>query len=376
MFHIMFSIPCWYVIVRFIYPMPWMLSAKIAVAILLLLASQFHLFSRFSSGSVFSPEFPRAVVMLFNWGFGAILLLAVFQLMTDLGMLVMMLFKHQPLAIPYAFRLGIGAMALLLAGLGVFQASRVPPLKDVEFAINDLPPQFDGYQILHLTDLHISRLFDEQWTRTVVSQSNELGVDLIVITGDLIDGSVTDRSQDISALRDLYAPDGVYVTPGNHEYFFDNEAWMQHFISLGMRPLANSHAVLERSGSQIVLAGVTDLTAPETGFPPPDLKQALTGVPQDVPTILLDHQPKNARNAASLGVDLQLSGHTHGGMILGIDRLVALANGGFVSGRYSIDDMQLYVSNGTALWPGFALRLGRPAELTRITLRRPVNANE
>ncbi len=211
MFHIMFSIPCWYVIVRFIYPMPWMLSAKIAVAILLLLASQFHLFSRFSSGSVFSPEFPRAVVMLFNWGFGAILLLAVFQLMTDLGMLVMMLFKHQPLAIPYAFRLGIGAMALLLAGLGVFQASRVPPLKDVEFAINDLPPQFDGYQILHLTDLHISRLFDEQWTRTVVSQSNELGVDLIVITGDLIDGSVP-IARKISVLCATYMHRMVFMS--------------------------------------------------------------------------------------------------------------------------------------------------------------------
>lgn len=375
MFHIMFSIPCWYVIVRFVWPMPWMLSAKIAVAIVLLFASQYHLFSRFSSGSVFSPEFPRAVVMLFNWGFGAILLLAVFQLITDLGLLAMMLFKHQPLVIPAGFRLGIGAVALLLAGLGVVNAARVPPLKDVEFVINDLPPQFDGYQILHLTDLHISRLFDQQWTQTVVNQSNELGIDLMVITGDLIDGSVTNRSQDIKALRDLRAPDGVYVTPGNHEYFFDNEAWMQHYISLGMHPLANSHATLERNGSQIVLAGVTDLTAPETGFPPPDLQQALTGVPQDAPIILLDHQPKNARAAASQGVDLQLSGHTHGGMIWGLDRIVALANGGFVSGRYSIDDMQLYVSNGTALWPGFALRLGRPAELTRITLRRTAKSD-
>ncbi|WGY47163.1 metallophosphoesterase [Vibrio sp. ABG19] len=355
--------------------MPWILSTKIAVAILLLLASQYHLFSRFSSGSVFSPEFPRIVVMLFNWGFGAILLLAIFQLITDLGILVMMLFKHQQLAIPSGLRLGIGAVALFLAGLGVIQAARVPPLKDVEFAINDLPPQFDGYQILHLTDLHISRLFDKQWTKKVVSQSNELGVDLVVITGDLIDGSVTERSEDIKALSDLWAPDGVYVTPGNHEYFFDNEAWMQHYISLGMRPLANSHTTLERNGSQIVLAGVTDLTAPETGFPPPDLKKALAGVPQYVPIILLDHQPKNARDAANQGVDLQLSGHTHGGMILGLDQLVALVNGGFVSGRYQIADMQLYVSNGTALWPGFALRLGRPAELTRITLRRAVKSN-
>jgi predicted MPP superfamily phosphohydrolase len=85
--------------------------------------------------------------------------------------------------------------------------------------------------------------------------------------------------------------------------------------------------------------------------------------------VLLDHQPRNAAQAAARGVALQLSGHTHGGMILGLDRLVARANNGFVSGRYTVDGMTLYVNNGTALWPGFALRLGRPSELTRITLR-------
>ena len=96
----------------------------------------------------------------------------------------------------------------------------------------------------------------------------------------------------------------------------------------------------------------------------------LTGAPKDAPVILLDHQPSDARNAAKLGVALQLSGHTHGGLIWGIDRLAARANAGFVSGRYDVDGMTLYVNNGTALWPGFALRLGRPSELTRITLRQ------
>jgi len=88
------------------------------------------------------------------------------------------------------------------------------------------------------------------------------------------------------------------------------------------------------------------------------------------PVILLDHQPSDARHAATLGVARQLSGHTHGGLILGIDRLAAPANAGYVSGRYDVDGMTLYVNNGTALWPGFAPRLGRPSELTRITLRQ------
>nr|WP_236249285.1 metallophosphoesterase [Pseudomonas cichorii] len=364
-----------YVIIRFIWPMPWALSARIAVALLLIIASQYHLYCRLSSGSVFSPEFPRSVVILFNWAFGAILLLAVLQIIVDLVTLLAMVIQQRWLTIPTGLRYGLGTAALLLAALGVQQAVRVPPVKDVEFAIKNLPTQFEGYRVLQLTDLHISRLFNEPWTRAVVSDSNALGVDLIVVTGDLIDGSIADRAQDIAALRDLHAPDGVYVIPGNHEYFFDNEAWMQHFKSLGMIPLANSHTLIERNGAKIALAGVTDVTAPETGFPPPDLKQALAGAPKDAPVILLDHQPRNARDAASQGVALQLSGHTHGGMIVGLDRLLALANAGFVSGLYEVSGMQLYVNNGTALWPGFAIRLGRPSELTRITLRQASSAH-
>lgn len=370
MFHVIFSMPCLYVITRFVWPMPWAPAAKIAVALLMLLASQYHLFSRISSGSVFSPEFPRYLVMLFNWAFGAVLLVAVLQIVVDLGTLLMALIRQNLVTVPAGLRYGIGTIAMVLAAIGVQQAVRVPPVKDVAIAVKGLPLQFEGYKVLQLTDLHISRLYDEPWTQAVVKASNALGVDLIVVTGDLIDGSISDRTVDIDALRDLRTPDGVYVIPGNHEYFFDNEAWIQHFASLGMTPLSNSHTVIERQGAQIVLAGVTDVTAPETGFPPPDLPHALAGAPKDAPVILLDHQPRNARETASQGVALQLSGHTHGGMILGLDRLVALANGGFVSGLYSVGSMQLYVNNGTALWPGFALRLGRPSELTRLTLRR------
>ena len=370
MFHVMFSMPCLYVIVRYIWPMPWALPAKIAVALLVLLASQYHLFSRLSSGSVFSPEFPRALVVLFNWGFGAILLIAVLQVVIDLGTLLAMLVRQRWLTIPAALRYGVGVAAMVLAAVGVQQAVRVPPVKDIDIAVRNLPPQFDGYTILQLTDMHISRLFDEPWTREVVRRSNALGVDLMVVTGDLIDGSVAHRSLDIAALRDLHAPDGVYVIPGNHEYFFDNAAWMQHFASLGMIALANSHTLIERDGARFTLAGVTDVTAPRTGFPGPDLKKALEGAPKDTPIILLDHQPRNARFSASQGVAVQLSGHTHGGMIRVLDQVIATANEGFVSGFYNVDGMQLYVNNGTALWPGFALRLGRPSELTRITLRQ------
>jgi predicted MPP superfamily phosphohydrolase len=368
MFHLTFALPALYVLVRFVWPLPWALSGKIALAIVLLVASQYHLWSRLSSGSVFAPEFPRVLVLLFNWAFGAIVLLAVLQIALDVTVLLARLVGGG--AIPDSARYTAATAAMLLSGLGVYQATRVPPLKDVEIAIPGLPPQFEGYRLLQLTDLHISRLFPREWTQAVVERSNALGVDLIVVTGDLIDGSFGARRSDVEPLRNLRAKEGVWVIPGNHEYFFGYDEWMLQYASLGMQVLANDHAVLTRDGGSLVLAGVTDLSAPRSSHPAPDLSAALEGAPSETPIILLDHQPRNAVQAAARGVALQLSGHTHGGMIPGLDRLVARANNGFVSGRYQVDAMTLYVNNGTALWPGFALRLGRSSELTRITLRR------
>ena len=337
-------------------------------------ALQFHRWSRLSSGSEFSPEFPRPVVVLFNWAFGATILLALLQLLLDIGLLVAISFHGGIVSAPDEVRYGLAALAAIAAAIGVHQAMRIPPLKDIEIGIRGLPRQFVGYTILQLTDLHISRLFPALWARAVVERSNELGVDLIAITGDLIDGALYARRTDIEPLRSLKATDGVYVISGNHEFIFGYDTWMAHFAALGLVSLENRHIVLYRDGGRLILAGITDRAARRRGHPVRDLAAVLEGVPKGVPIILLDHQPSDARQAAKLGVALQLSGHTHGGLILGIDRLAARANAGFVSGRYDVDGMILYVNNGTALWPGFALRLGRPSELTRITLRQAAGA--
>ena len=358
------------ILTRFIWPLQLPLSIKIAAAALALVALQFHRWSKLSSGSVFSPEFPRLVVAIFNWAFGAIVLLALLQLLLDVGLLVGIPFQGGIVSAPDNVRYGLAALAAVAAAIGVHQAMRIPPMKDIEVGIHGLPRQFDGYTILQLTDLHISRLFPASWARAVVERSNELGVDLIAITGDLIDGTLDARRTDIEPLRDLKATDGVYVISGNHEYIFGYSTWMTHFASLGLLSLENRHIVLNRDGGKLVLAGITDRASRRRGHTVRDLAAVLEGTPKGVPVILLDHQPSDARHAAKLGVALQLSGHTHGGLILGIDRLASRANAGYVSGRYDVDGMTLYVNNGTALWPGFALRLGRPSELTRITLRQ------
>lgn len=265
----------------------------------------------------------------------------------------------------------MGFVALALAAIGVWQAIRLPPVKDVEVSIAGLPSEFDGYRILQLTDLHLSRLFPERWAKALVSSSNALDADLITITGDFIDGTVEKRREDIAPLASLRARDGVLSIPGNHEYFFGYDDWMQHDRSLGIRMLENQNVVLKRGEGRLVIAGVTDLAAVRSSFPAPDLQAAISGAPTGAPIVLLDHQPRMAQKAAKAGVALQLSGHTHGGMVVGLDRLVARSNNGFVSGQYQVGTMQLYVNNGTALWPGFALRLGRPSELTVFTLRSP-----
>lgn len=376
MFHIILGLPWLVVLLRFLLPLPWLAPVKILVAVVLLLASQHLVINRLTSGSVFAPEYPRPLIILFTLFFGATVLLAVFQLALDALSLIFMLASGRFPTIAPELRYVMGAAALALATFGVSQAIRVPPVKHVEIAVADLPAEFEGYRLLQLTDLHISRLFPRSWAQAVVARANALDADLVTVTGDLIDGSVDDRAADVAPLADLRARDGVLGIPGNHEYFFGYDQWMEHDSGLGIQMLQNRHIVISRGAAQIVIAGVTDLAATRSSFPPPDLAAALNGAPDGAPVILLDHQPRMAARAAKAGVAVQLSGHTHGGMVRGLDLLVARANNGFVSGLYDVDGMQLYVNNGTGLWPGFALRLGRPAELTVITLkRRAADAN-
>jgi hypothetical protein len=150
-------------VTRFIWPLELPLSIKIVAAVLALVALQFHRWSKLSSGSIFSPEFPRPVVVLFNWAFGAIFLLVLLQLLLDGGLLFGMLIHRGIVSAPDGVRYGLAALAAVAAAIGVHQAMRIPPLKDIEIGIRGLPRQFDGYTILQLTDLHISRLFPASW---------------------------------------------------------------------------------------------------------------------------------------------------------------------------------------------------------------------
>jgi len=371
-FHVITGLIGLYVIWRFVWPLTLPRTGKILLAALVLLAAEHHLITRNFFGTMASPEVPAGVLMALGWAFGALILLALFLFAKDVAGLLLSAFSRRHgralLACP-RLRAGLAAAALVLSAVGVWQAVRVPDVKTIEVALPGLPPAFDGFKIVHLTDLHASRLLQADWMRAVVDRANALEPDLTLITGDLVDGTPEARAADVLPLRELRAPHGVVAIPGNHEYYAEYVNWLKTFDRLGLRMLLNGHTTIELGGQSLVLAGITDAAASRVGQPLPDIDAALAGVPPSATVILLSHRPVGAARHAQAGARLQLSGHTHGGQILGPHLLTQWANEGYVSGMYRVGGMQLYVSNGAGLWNGFPIRLGRPSEITRIVLR-------
>ncbi|KMM78285.1 metallophosphoesterase [Pseudomonas deceptionensis] len=374
MFHLVTALISVYVIWRFIWPQPWSKSSKVLLSALLLLIAEHHLITRAFFGSMASPEVPGVVLTVLGWAFGSLVLMGLLMLIRDcVGVAVFALSRKKGRAL-LAWRQPAAALAVISMGLsavGVWQAIRVPDVKTMEIVLPRLPAEFDGLRIVQLTDLHASRLLQAPWFEGVVNKANALKPDLILISGDLADGSPQARADDIRPLQHLRARYGVFAIPGNHEYYVDYLNWLPAFDRLGLHMLLNQHVLVTHNGRDLVLAGITDKAAKPFDLPLPDVVQALKGAPEGDPVILLSHRPTGAVVNAGQGVDLQLSGHTHGGQILGPHVLTQWANEGFVSGLYEVDGMRLYVSNGTGLWNGFPIRLGRAAEITEIVLRSP-----
>jgi uncharacterized protein len=203
-----------------------------------------------------------------------------------------------------------------------------------------------------------------------VAGVNQLEPDVVAITGDLTDGAVSTLRSDVAPLAELCVRNEVFFVTGNHDYYSgDGRGWVEEVARLGMTPLVNEHRLIERDGAQLVIAGVTDYGAGDyVADHASDPAASLRGAPHRAPKILLAHQPRTALDAAPLGVDLQLSGHTHGGQIVPFQLLARLTQP-VLSGLHRMGRMWLYVSRGTGYW-GPPLRLGAPSEITVVTLRR------
>lgn len=220
MFHVFTGLISLYVIWRFVLPLSLSRPAKILLSLSLLGAAEHHLVTRNFFGSMASPEVPATLLMALGWLFGALLLLAMLLLLRDVAGVVVYAFSRprgRRLLAARAWGKGAAVLALMLSAIGVWQAVRVPDVKTLEIALPKLPPELDGFRLVQLTDLHASRLLEAPWIDAVVKKTNGLDPDLIVITGDLVDGTTDARAADVRPLQALRARHGVYAIPGNHE---------------------------------------------------------------------------------------------------------------------------------------------------------------
>lgn len=264
------------------------------------------------------------------------------------------------------------ATVVLVLGLGaaawaVHEARSVRVVR-VEIPLRKLPRALDGLRVVQLSDLHIGQTLGRTFLEDVVSRVNALAPDAVLITGDLVDGSVEDLEQDIAPLAALKSTYGTFFVTGNHEYHAGAPAWCEHLGKLGLRVLRNEHVAIERAGQVLHLAGIDDYEAAHFDIGHgPDLARAVEGRDPSRPLILMAHQPKAVHEAVRYGVDLQLSGHTHGGQLWPL-RWLLRAGQPVVDGLRSVGDTFVYVSRGTG-HSGPPMRIGVPPEITEIVLR-------
>ncbi len=328
-------------------PAPWHAIATVAIALFA---------PSLPAATMLLRRLPRAqakplLVLAYTWsGFAVYLLLA-----AAITHLVCAVAGVDPRTAAVA---GVGAAAATVV-YGLVHVARGPIVRRVRIPLRSLPASAEGYTIVQLTDVHIGPILGDRFAAEVVAKVNALEPDLIVITGDLVDGHLHELRQHVEPLRGLKARDGVYAVTGNHEYYWNAGAWIEHLRSLGIQLLRNQHVTIHDAFD---LAGVDDSSASE------DLPRALAGRNPARPVVLLAHHPRTISRAAAAGVDLQLSGHTHGGQLLPLGWLARLFDPR-VAGLARFGSTWLYVSEGTGFW-GPPMRVGTSSEIALLTLAR------
>lgn len=354
-------------------PAPWRSVAPV-VLVLVALSIPVSFFLRRSS-----PEALRLIAWPVYVWLGLMFLLVVVLAGVDLARLgagLLGRLTHAPPVDPerralFARWLAGGAVAVATgaAGWGMRSALGAVAVKRVDVILARLDKHQDGMALAQLTDLHIGPTIGKGELADIVNRTNALQPDIIAITGDLVDGSVEELRDAVSPLADLRAKHGVFFVTGNHEYFSGATAWVEELSRLGIRVLRNERVSIGDGKGALYLAGVDDRSGARSSAEGhgEDMQKALGGRDLQRPLVLLAHQPRAVLDAAKFGVDLQLSGHTHGGQIWPWGALVRLQQR-FLAGLGRHGDTLIYVSRGTGYW-GPPMRLFAPAEITHIILR-------
>ncbi len=361
-----------FVLLMFVFVAPSKMRTRtkaIWAMVLLLCASKFMCFDAFG-GDAFTPNLPAAMVLTWGWAYsGMCMLLALSCLVVPIRALLYFFAKGSVPTVLWTILLPL--LSWTIAALGVYNSIKLPEIKNVEIASSRVPSSLDGYKIVHISDIHASSSLRRWRTEGIVRQVNEIKPDIVCLTGDYVDGMCRHRKIDLEPIRDLKAKDGVYFVTGNHEYYTDAEQWDYTYRLWGVDFLQNESVSPRKD---LVVAGVMD-TASARQYLLPDPSRALSSASNGVFKVLLQHRPY-VDYASIFGkdytykFDLQLSGHTHGGVMPILRELVKRYNGGFVRGLYELPDgSNLYVSSGAGQWAGFPIRFFNDSEITVLTLK-------
>ncbi|MEV4807741.1 metallophosphoesterase [Nonomuraea sp. NPDC049421] len=237
----------------------------------------------------------------------------------------------------------------------------------VTVPIKGLDPRLSGFRIAAVSDLHFGAFLHRELADRIVTLINREQADMVTILGDLADGTVAEIGHAAEPLRHLRSRQGTFFVTGNHDYSSGADEWVEHVSELGMRPLLNERVEIASGGAAFDLAGVNDLMAPMYDHQGPDFTAALGGRDPARPVVLLAHQPVQVHSAVEHQVDLQLSGHTHGGQTVPFDRLVGLQQP-VLAGLAKMGPTSIFVTRGAGFF-GPPIRAGIPPEIAIVELQ-------
>lgn len=225
-----------------------------------------------------------------------------------------------------------------------------PKVKKVNISLPPEHAKLSGLKIVQLSDIHIGPTLKKDFCELLVKKVNGLNADIIVITGDMIDGKVEFLQHELISFKNFHSKMGTYFITGNHEYYWDAEGWINWARSIGMKPLINENVKLSFNGNEFHLAGINDIYSKENDCAnPTDARKAADGIAKESYKILLAHQPKCCFEAKKNGFHTQLSGHTHGGQGFPWNMIVTMLQP-YVRGLYNHEGMNVYVHSGTGFW--------------------------
>ena len=310
-------------------------------------------------------DFPNWLYFLFSLPIGVVFLLFCTTIIYDISRVTL---HHTPMSDKRRkfFKRSLDISSLVVAtsisAKAIYDARHIT-LEKVNIKLKNLS---HPYKILQLSDVHIGGIIDKNFIAKIVTRVNACKPDLVVITGDLVDTDVDKAMDALEELKNLESKYGTYFIVGNHEYFHNIEKIIATVKALGIRVLENENIYIGREGEGFNLVGVYDLFGYRAEKYMPNITQALKAKKEDTPTVLLAHQPKFIEEVSS-GVDLMLSGHTHGGQLYPFKALVKLQQG-YISGLHQHnDELQIYINKGTGFW-GPPMRIGASAEITEILI--------